>query len=107
MATNESAADQKPWEEYQDLMNTRTVIIMISTVIMPLSVYQPFLLGPVTIYLLMRPMQLAIQSINIMEEGVYADEYLIPDWFNSCVEESTQINQEEANLQHDTSNAIQ
>ena len=55
----ESTADQKPWEEYQELMNTRAVVLMIMTIIPPVTIFQPFVLGPVTIGLLMRPMYLA------------------------------------------------
>ena len=51
-------------------MNTRGVVIMIMTIIPPVTMFQPFMLGPVTIGLLARPMYLASQSIRIMEQGV-------------------------------------
>ena len=66
----QSTADQKPWEEYQELMNTRALILLIMTVIPPVTIFHPCLLGPFTIGLLIRPMYLASRSISIMEEGV-------------------------------------
>jgi len=105
-SSNELTAAQKPWEEYQELMNTRAVVLMIMTIIPPVTIFQPVALGPITIGLLMRPMYLASQLISEMEELFWVDEYSIPDWFNSCVEESSQIVQDIASFQHSTDDAI-
>ena len=75
-------------------MNKRDMLIVASTFVLPCSffVFQPFLLGPLTFFLLLKPMILASQTISILTGSSSTQlGYVVPAYFNSCLEESSQI----------------
>ena len=83
----------QPWIEYQELMNKRDLWILIPTIIPPLWYCHPITTGPLTFFLILKPMSLAYQAIGMLsptEDGKTPWlGYDVPDWFNSCLEATT------------------
>lgn len=86
-------------------MNNRMTGVIIACAFAALWFWQPISVGPALIFLLLKPMYLASQAISVLEEGV-AIGYTIPDWFNSCLDESSQIVQGTGNQTHLASEAV-
>ena len=62
--------ESKPWVEFVEILESRFLFFMLSTGIIVLWACNPFCIGPVFVYLLLKPMSLASQSIEMLENGV-------------------------------------
>ena len=68
MTVNEP--DSKPWVEFVEVMTSRFIFFMLSTAIIVLWACNSLCIGPVFVALLLKPMSLASQSIDMLEDGV-------------------------------------
>ena len=89
-----SVESEKPWIEFQTLINNRkgwVLYPMVPIIFLPLH---PIVLGPLNVGLMLRPIQLANQIIGMLEsEDPFGNSAAaaIPPWFNSCLEQTSQV----------------
>ena len=74
-------------------MNVRDLWILVPSVVFPLWITHPFLLGPLTVSLLIKPMILASETISILTDSSSSAQlgYKVPEYWNDCLEDSSQI----------------